>query len=266
MWEVAWAHPKFGTLLASCSYDRQVIIWEESPPGVWRDVFVHKAHTSSVNGISWGPHELGIPVLACASSDQHVSIVGRVGGHWRALAHIKDSPTGVLAVSWAPFSHIGAETRAGPRLRLVTAGADGCARVHGILAGTLTGESASAAEVASEPVKLDHGSVAWVRDAAWAPSAGLPLNQLATCTEDGRVVVWEQTSADGAWSPREVAHFSSPVWRVSWSVTGGILAASVGSVTGEASVRLYKQALTDEWEEVADPAAISPPELAAGAM
>lgn len=24
VWEVAWAHPKFGNLLASCSYDRKV--------------------------------------------------------------------------------------------------------------------------------------------------------------------------------------------------------------------------------------------------
>lgn len=26
VWQVAWAHPKFGNLLASCSYDRYVII------------------------------------------------------------------------------------------------------------------------------------------------------------------------------------------------------------------------------------------------
>jgi protein transport protein SEC13 len=24
VWEVAWAHPKFGVVLASCSYDRKV--------------------------------------------------------------------------------------------------------------------------------------------------------------------------------------------------------------------------------------------------
>ena len=24
---MAWAHPKFGNLLASCSYDRRVVIW-----------------------------------------------------------------------------------------------------------------------------------------------------------------------------------------------------------------------------------------------
>lgn len=27
VWQVAWAHPKFGTLLASCSYDGRFVNW-----------------------------------------------------------------------------------------------------------------------------------------------------------------------------------------------------------------------------------------------
>jgi protein transport protein SEC13 len=30
VWEVAWAHPRFGTLLASCSYDASVIITRQN--------------------------------------------------------------------------------------------------------------------------------------------------------------------------------------------------------------------------------------------
>lgn len=33
VWQIAWAHPKFGTILASCSYDRKVIIWRKA--GGW---------------------------------------------------------------------------------------------------------------------------------------------------------------------------------------------------------------------------------------
>ncbi len=29
MWRVNWAHPEFGQLLATCSFDRTAIIWEE---------------------------------------------------------------------------------------------------------------------------------------------------------------------------------------------------------------------------------------------
>lgn len=37
VWEVAWAHPTFGTILASCSYDGHVYIWEERD-GQWGSV------------------------------------------------------------------------------------------------------------------------------------------------------------------------------------------------------------------------------------
>lgn len=49
VWQVGWAHPKFGVLLASCSYDKSVIIHRESPPGTWSPVHKHELHTASVN-------------------------------------------------------------------------------------------------------------------------------------------------------------------------------------------------------------------------
>ena len=38
VWTVCWAHPKFGGLLASCSFDRKVIIWKETQENVWTQV------------------------------------------------------------------------------------------------------------------------------------------------------------------------------------------------------------------------------------
>lgn len=35
MWQVCWAHPKFGNIIASCSYDKRVIIWKEEPNRQW---------------------------------------------------------------------------------------------------------------------------------------------------------------------------------------------------------------------------------------
>ena len=33
VWQVAWAHPQFGTLIASCGYDRRVIVHREVQQG-----------------------------------------------------------------------------------------------------------------------------------------------------------------------------------------------------------------------------------------
>ena len=66
MWQVAWAHPKFGNIVASCSYDRkvssaslisnadlvilyvciQVIIWKETN-GTWGKLYEFCEHKSS---------------------------------------------------------------------------------------------------------------------------------------------------------------------------------------------------------------------------
>ena len=46
VWQVAWAHPMFGNLLASCSYDRKVIIWKETN-GTWGKLYEYGNHDSS---------------------------------------------------------------------------------------------------------------------------------------------------------------------------------------------------------------------------
>ncbi|KAJ2776037.1 GTPase-activating protein S13, partial [Coemansia linderi] len=59
VWQVAWAHPKFGSVLASCSYDGTVIIWKETTGSTFTVIKKHAKHQASVNAIAWAPHELG---------------------------------------------------------------------------------------------------------------------------------------------------------------------------------------------------------------
>ena len=73
MWQVAWAHPKFGNILASCAYDGKVFIWKEQNSN-WTIIREHGMHSASVNSVSWAPHELGA-IVACASSDGRLSVL-----------------------------------------------------------------------------------------------------------------------------------------------------------------------------------------------
>eukprot|EP00955_Chlamydomonas_euryale_P105140 365617-Chlamydomonas_euryale.AAC.15 len=43
VWQVAWAHPKFGSLLASCAFDHRVIVWKETMENQWSQVRSHLA-------------------------------------------------------------------------------------------------------------------------------------------------------------------------------------------------------------------------------
>jgi hypothetical protein len=46
----------------------------------------------------------------------------------------------------------------------------------------------------------------WVRDAAWAPNVGLPMSTIASCGQDGKVLVWTQSVRTPP--PRHVTHVS----------------------------------------------------------
>lgn len=108
VWQVAWAHPKFGSLLASCSYDRRVIIWKEERENEWVQLQQFSEHESSVNSIAWAPYEYGA-VLACASSDGSVSVLThKPDGTWERVKIPGAHPVGCTAVSWAPANVPGA--------------------------------------------------------------------------------------------------------------------------------------------------------------
>ena len=60
------------------------------------------------------------------------------------------------------------------------------------------------------------------------------------------MIIWTQdASTAAAWNQKEI-RFSCVVWRVSWSVTGSILAIS----GGDNLVTLWKENLVGEWEQI----------------
>jgi len=219
--------------LASCSYDGKVIIYRESPANNWTQIYVHAKHDSSVNSISWAPYEFGFPMLACASSDGTVSIIFHQANGWEVYAEIKDGALGCNSVCWAPFD----PAQNPPVKQLVTGSCDNTVKLHR----------------ETEPRHFERSILAkhtdWVRDVAWAPSSGLPSQIIASCSESKVVQIHEQDSDAKGWDQGWVTKslkpepFSAPLWRVSWSVTGHVLAVS----SGDHEVTLWKQTLDKNW-------------------
>ncbi|KDO31944.1 hypothetical protein SPRG_03160 [Saprolegnia parasitica CBS 223.65] len=237
VWQISWAHPKFGTLLASCSYDGKVIIHKEAQHGQWSQIHTHAFHQSSVNSIAWAPYEYGLS-LACASADGKVSILTHSAVEGWTTSYFQDSTLGVNAVSWAPYHSLGLQGK-----RVVTASCDNTVKVWALPDG------------ATEWVKEDlHQSLPhhsdWVRDVAWAPSTGAPSNLIASASEDRNVCIWTQEETPSGepskWTKELLHTFDAPVWRVSWSVTGNVLAVS----TGDHKVSLWKESLDKKWLQI----------------
>jgi len=269
VWSVSWSHPKFGIVLASSSFDGSVMIHRESRPREW--TLIHNArniHESSVNSIQFAPHQFGL-VLAAASSDGKVSFLTHTRDDSWKIEYITDNSLGVNALSFAPSggtSDAGSEAgtaESSPnddsnsnsnsstsKMRIVTGGCDNRIRFWNRI------NSSQKWEIDSAPIDtsvISHTD--WVRDVAWAPSIMPDTNIVASCSEDRTVIIWTQQlkkNIDNAnvnndqWKPFLLNTFQDPVWRVSWSITGSILAVS----SGDNHVSLWKHALEGNWVQV----------------
>jgi protein transport protein SEC13 len=258
VWAVAWGHPKFGTLLASCGYDAKVYIWREEAQNQWTPVFEDVSHESSVNAVAWGPHSFGLS-LAAASADGNVSVhtykpeqknwdkkgfAAHKGGV-NALSWGPDIKTGALlalnAVANAADQKSAAAVAGAVKVsrRFVTGGCDNRIKIWREMDGQWIEQRVF--------VNGDNAHSDWVRDVAWAPSLGLPTNTIASCSDDKTVIIWTE-DASGQWRKTKVLTFKVRVWKVSWSLTGSILAVA----QGDNKVTLWKEALDGDWKCLSD--------------
>lgn len=244
VWTVAWAHPMYGPMLASGGEDHCAVLWREAE-GEWCQVHRHKA-AGSVMVVAFSPWEYGLQ-LAVASCDGQVAVLSSleksVDDHRKEAFRAHEG--GVFAVCWAPATNpavlqsanAARSTSLGPR-RLVTGGADKQVRIwrHD----ELTNAWADQHHFPSG----EHSD--WVRDVAWRPNVGIPPNWIASCSEDGSVVIWTQAMWNQKWEKQTRWQLDASAWQLSWSVTGSILAVS----TSHNQVLLYKETLEGSWERV----------------
>lgn len=208
--------------------------------GTWGKLYEYSNHESSVNSVSWAPHEWGL-LLACGSSDGSISIIWTTGdGNWESKKIMNAHAIGVNAVSWAPaiqpgslVEEPGSRKYESPAVkRLVTGGCDNLAKIWKEAEGQWLEEE-----------RLE-GHTDWVRDVAWAPSIGLVQSTIASCSQDCRVIIWTKDEVKGRqWMQKVLPTFDDVVWHVSWSVTGNILAVS----GGDNKVTLWKESLEGQW-------------------
>jgi protein transport protein SEC13 len=195
-------------------------------------------------------------MLAAASSDGRVSVLAHQPDNSWSTEYIQDNPLGVNAVSWAPAgayyeqspsqsagggTGTNLEASSSDQPRLVTGGCDNRIRFW-----VQESSSGQWMEDNSCPVSKDLGHSDWIRDVAWAPTIVPNVNMVASCSEDRTVLIWTQNGKNEEWKASLLHTFEAPVWRVSWSVTGHVLAVS----SGDSTVALWKKGIDGKWYQM----------------
>jgi len=152
--------------------------------------------------------------------------------------------TGANAVSWAPAIAPGVMEKAATPgqqqalvRRFVTGGSDCAIRIWEF---NPSGNNyVTLAELS--------GHTGWVRDVAWSPSLLGGKSYIASASQDRTVRIWTTSDASAeksSWTCK-VLNFECLVWRVSWSLSGNVLAVS----GADNKVTLWKERVRDGgWE------------------
>ncbi|XP_040578972.1 nucleoporin SEH1 [Lepeophtheirus salmonis] len=240
VWKVTWAHPEFGQILGTCSFDRTAAVWEESPPGTWvRKTNLVDSRTS-VTDIKFAPRQYGL-LLATCSADGVVRIYEAPDvmnlSQW-SLQHEIPCKTTCSCLAWNPSS-----PKSAP---LLAVGSD---------------DSASSSLPKVFIFQYNESHRCWIKvesfshvsepvhDLAFAPNVGRSYNILAVASKDLQIITLKPNNESG-YEVRLAGQYDdhgSTVWRVCWNVTGTILASS----GDDGYVRLWKCNYLDNWRCVA---------------
>jgi protein transport protein SEC13 len=130
--QLAWSHPKFGNLIASCGFDRKVCIWKEISGNKWDKLYEYTEHSNCVNCVSFCPYDYGV-ILIAGSTDGNISIheykskciLLKLDDNWTSAVVSNAHNFGVNCLCFASYNDENGGTGILSSLRFISSGNDG---------------------------------------------------------------------------------------------------------------------------------------------
>lgn len=259
--KLSWAHPEFSSskLLASCSYDRTVKIWQEQPDELqgsgrrWLKLTTLAIESyGPIYDVVFAPNHFGLK-LGCVGSDGIFRIYESLDPsdltNWSLTVEIpilnQQLPAKNLqssfSIEWCPSKFSSSE-------KFIVIALD-----QGFIYSSVETKKTDIAEEGNEQdIKYkkicnlpEHNGL--IRSVSWAPSMGRGYHLIATGCKDGYVRIFKVIENSKAFKIETIAALNDhngEVWRVNWNLTGTILS----SAGDDGKVRLWKCNYLNEWK------------------
>ncbi|EIW70255.1 hypothetical protein M231_02761 [Tremella mesenterica] len=267
--KLSFAHPSHGSLLASCSHDRTIRIWEEPSPsqvaqakdGRWVERGVLTDAKGSVKAVEFGPSSPNYGLrLASIATDSYLRIHSSLDpslNDW-SLSHDIHIPS-LLPSSPEESQADGASTN---ELAFGGWGLSWCKeRWWGNIIAVFAGTSPVVKIIILDPtptcvLRITPPSTSSLTSLSWAPSCGRSYHLLATGARDGTVRIWrvDPPESDGEpngrkdeWKCECVGEFGrggARVGMVDWNLAGTMLTTS----DDDGVIRIFKPTYAKTWK------------------
>lgn len=239
--KLSWAHPEFGQILASCSADGDVNIYEEQIDSKHERHFRKLGRLVdsrvAVKDVQFAPRHLGLQLATC-SLDGKVRIYESSNlmnlGEWPLTKEFSvDAACNTLCWNPSPFD---------PTMLVVGAGNS----VHIWQYSEQFRRWQPTYQLGSPDSKDRHTDV--IHNVDWAPQMGRSYHLIATACKDGKVRIFkvfpDRPPERAVECVASLPDHHTEVWRVSWNVTGTILA----STGDDGTARLWKRDFSGKYK------------------
>lgn len=268
--KVSWAHPEFlsSKVLALCSYDRTVRLWQEQPDelhGLGRRWIKLATLAIELYGpiydVAFAPNHMGLKI-GCIGSDGIIRIYESLEPNdltsWTLTTEIPvlnlklpaKSLQSSFAIEWCPAKFSNTE-------KFVVVALD-----QGFIYGSQDGDALTTEESIEELDEFSGGGLldqkytklcnlpehnGLIMSVSWAPLMGRQYHLIATACKDEYVRIFKATELPlGELKIETLAKLRDhklEVWKVSWNLTGTILS----SAGDDGKIRLWKCSYLNEW-------------------
>lgn len=223
---VAWSHD--GLLLATCSRDKSVWVWEADESNEeFECLSVLQEHSQDVKHVAWHPSE---NLLASTSYDDTIRLWREDDDDWLCVAELDGHKNTVWSCDFAP----------GSSLRLVSCSSDESCIVwaqkdetNGPQSSAFKKELDEQWEIEAELPKVHVGTIYAV---IWGKKNG----KIASAGADGTIAVYRE-SKDGQWEVEQIVKTSHGVYEINslaWAMEDSVIV----SAGDDGCVRLWELA------------------------